>query len=157
MTDFIEYITSIIDIGSVVSCHELLSRLQFLYGRSSGVASSKVGKKVFYKLQLQKVPNDGRVLHRLRNNGEELSKQIHQSIKLQNHPYHSPPHHYQKNATKEAYDATDSIAPREESKGSRWSDRHGESDQKQNIPECQEGGIKKEDAPQKQQSDTLFV
>lgn len=85
----------------------------FLDRSSSIISSSKVSKEVFYHLNLENISNDRRVLHRLRNNGEELPEQIHQSIELQDHPYHSPPHKYHENSTKETYDTCETKPKRE--------------------------------------------
>jgi len=88
--------------------------------RPSRISSPKVRKEIFHYLQFQNVSNDRCVLHGLRNDREELSKQVDQSVQLKNHPYHSPPHHHQSDSTKEANDASDAISSRKETKGSRW-------------------------------------
>jgi hypothetical protein len=81
---------------------------------------SKSGKKVFDRWHSQNVTKDWNFLHRLRRNGEELAKQIHQSIELTQHTHNGPPKHDQDNATKEGNNPTDSVFSGKETKRSGW-------------------------------------
>jgi hypothetical protein len=65
------------------------------------VAASKTCKEVLYHGHLENISDDGRILHRLCRDGEELAKQVHQTVQLANHANDRPSNHDQHDPTEE--------------------------------------------------------
>jgi hypothetical protein len=87
-----------------------------LHGRSSTTiapsgAPTQTVKESLYCRHFQNISNDGCVFHGLGSNGEELSKEVHYAVELQNHSEYWPPNHHQENPKKERNDPSDAVAP----------------------------------------------
>lgn len=94
--------------------------------------------------------DDWCIFHGLCRNGKELPKEVDHSVRLRDHPKDGPAHQDQKYAPEKGDDPPHAVRSRKEAHGAGEANRHGQTSEKENVPQRQHGGIKKEDDPKEQ-------
>jgi len=141
------------DTSSIIK--EIIAHLLFLNWRASIRCTSppKTGKESFDTGMSKHTSHDWNIPQTRRGNGEELPKQINQTINLHDHAHHGPSKKNQCHTAEEGDDAANAILARKKSHRTRCADGESEAREEENVTEGEEGGVEEEEDAEEEEGE----